>query len=99
MKTDSMRYMIILSLLLSCESKPINREVTKEVVLRKEQVNEIDKDYTMKYWEATTEFYIVTEGREVIEVSKEQFLSLQTGDTIEVYNGRLVTTTKMQWSR
>ena len=95
-------YLAILAfaLFFSCEpSKPQQQEVRKEVVLRKEQVNEINKDYTMKYWDANTEFYIVTESREAIEVDKEQFLILQIGDTIEVYNGRLVTTTKMQWSR
>ena len=95
-----MRYLVILALFFSCEpSKPQQQEVRKEVVLRKEQVNEINKDYTMKYWDANTEFYIVTESREAIEVDKDQFLILQIGDTIEVYNGRLVTTTKMQWSR
>lgn len=94
-----MRYLVILALFFSCEPEAQQQEVRKEVVLRKEQVNEINKDYTMKYWNANTEFYIVTESREAIEVDKEQFLILQVGDTIEVYNGRLVTTTKMQWSR
>ena len=69
------------------------------MVYRKEQISEINKDYSMKYWEADTEFYVITESREAIEVNKEEFLILQTGDTIEVYNGRLVSTTKTQWSR
>lgn len=97
-----MRYTLVLSFALFFSCEPSNHQsqvARKEVVSHKEQVNEIDKDYTMKYWEANTEFYIVTESREVIEVDKKQFVAIQPGDTIEVLNGKLVTTTELQWSR